>query len=244
LNDIWRTTSRKKHPSFISLYLLAAMGAATQFISEKPAPHLQKCSRSHTCKNVGAPKKNEEDRDRRGRGQARKKIQKACRYWLAGNCMHTGDDCKYLHSHVVGGSDVTFLTKLVGHSNKVCSFSVSLFALHILSLFWLASGFLAPSAYSWFARSLLVSLQHVLCFLVSLSFFHIHLICLVSLSFLHIHLICLVSLSFLHTHLICLVSLFYVLCFWVFLSSLHIHLIYFLPTGYSRDCFSFSFRRC
>lgn len=32
--------------------------------------------------------------------------------------MHTGDDCKYLHSHVVGGSDVTFLTKLVGHSNK------------------------------------------------------------------------------------------------------------------------------
>lgn len=44
---------------------------------------------------------------------------KACPYWLAGNCKHAGDDCKYLHSHVIGGSDVTFLTKLVGHDNKV-----------------------------------------------------------------------------------------------------------------------------
>jgi hypothetical protein len=44
---------------------------------------------------------------------------KACPYWLVGNCKYVGDDCKYLHSHVIGGSDVTFLTKLVGHDNKV-----------------------------------------------------------------------------------------------------------------------------
>ena len=54
------------------------------------------------------------------RVHAQKKIQKVCRYWLAGNCKHAGHDCKYLHSFVGGASDVTFLTKLVGHCYKVC----------------------------------------------------------------------------------------------------------------------------
>ncbi|KAH9321721.1 hypothetical protein KI387_016360, partial [Taxus chinensis] len=42
---------------------------------------------------------------------------KVCNYWIAGNCRH-GDDCKFLHSFVVGG-DVTFLTQLVGHEKAV-----------------------------------------------------------------------------------------------------------------------------
>ena len=54
------------------------------------------------------------------RVHAQKKIQKVCRYWLAGNCKHAGHDCKYLHSFVGGASDVTFPTKLVGHCYKVC----------------------------------------------------------------------------------------------------------------------------
>jgi hypothetical protein len=63
------------------------------------------------CKRVGATATD---------GCGPKNIRdKACPYWLAGNCKHAGDDCKYLHSHVIGGSDVTFLTKLVGHDNKV-----------------------------------------------------------------------------------------------------------------------------
>jgi len=62
------------------------------------------------CKRVGATATD---------GCGPKNIRdKACPYWLAGNCKHAGDDCKYLHSHVIGGSDVTFLTKLVGHDNK------------------------------------------------------------------------------------------------------------------------------
>ena len=161
------------------------MGAGTQSISQKP--HLQKLSRSHTCKNFGAPKQNGEERDRQGRGQIRQKIQKACSYWLAGICKHAGDDCRYLHSHSVGGSDVTFLTKLVGHRNKVGSFLVSLFALHILSLFW------SLPVLCWFSALFLVFLIfltypfdllssrswflyfYVFCFLVRLSSLHVHL---------------------------------------------------------------------
>lgn len=103
--------------------------AAMEIISEKPAGGNKRSSSSytysytHNSKRVGAPKRYEEDVDRCGRGKIQKKIQchgdKACTYWLAGNCKYAGDDCKYLHSHVIGGSDATFLTKLVGHDNKV-----------------------------------------------------------------------------------------------------------------------------
>ena len=83
-----------------------------EIISEKPAGENQTTSYTYIhnrlprhCKRIGA---------------AAKKIRdKACAYWLAGNCRHSGDECKYLHSHVTGGSDVTFLTKLVGHDSKV-----------------------------------------------------------------------------------------------------------------------------
>jgi len=69
---------------------------------------------------------------------------KACPYWLAGNCKYVGDDCKYLHSHVIGGSDVTFLTKLVGHDNKV---RLGLVCSMFLSC-QIIVGFLICSAYS------------------------------------------------------------------------------------------------
>ena len=69
---------------------------------------------------------------------------KACPYWLAGNCKYVGDDCKYLHSHVIGGSDVTFLTKLVGHDNKV---RLGLVCSMFLSC-QIIVGFLVFSAYS------------------------------------------------------------------------------------------------
>ena len=119
----------------------------------------------HNSKRVGATKRDEEDSDRRNnnrwgreRGQSPKKIQRQCSFWLAGNCKHAGGDCKYLHSHVIGGSELTFLTKLAGHDNKV--------------------GFLICSAYSWFGCILLCIflVSSFLVFLFSLLAHHIHLI--------------------------------------------------------------------
>ncbi|GLJ54865.1 hypothetical protein SUGI_1178220 [Cryptomeria japonica] len=40
-----------------------------------------------------------------------------CNYWISGSCKH-GEDCKFLHSFVVGG-DVTFLTLLAGHEKAI-----------------------------------------------------------------------------------------------------------------------------
>jgi len=130
--------------------------AAMEIISEEPTPAAAGGNKrswnsytytyTHNCKRVGAPKGYEEGMDRRGRGQIQKKLQchedKACTYWLAGNCKYAGDDCKYLHSHVVGGSDVTFLTNLVGHDNKVFAF------LELYVRVWWFLGFLI--IVSWF----------------------------------------------------------------------------------------------
>lgn len=91
-------------------------------IDMEPEPARGSKKSSHNSKRVVAPKRYEENMDKRNnsrcrRGQIQKK-DKACRYWLAGNCKYASDDCKYLHSHVIEGSNVTFMTKLIGHDNK------------------------------------------------------------------------------------------------------------------------------
>jgi len=148
----------------------------------------------HNSKRVGATKRDEEnDSDRsnnnrwgrgRVRGQIRKKIQRQCSFWLAGNCKHAGGDCKYLHSHVIRGSEVTFLAKLAGHDNKVgfliCS-AYSWFGCFLLCIF-LVSSFLVFLVGSPYSFDLVVSLLCFLvwlgfgCFLVSLFSLHLHLV--------------------------------------------------------------------
>jgi hypothetical protein len=168
------------------------MDTDMEAVSEKPREGNKRSSNSYTqnCKRVGAPKRYGKDRRRKGRIH-KNKIQKACTYWLAGNCKYTADDCKYLHSHVIGGSDVTFLTNLVGHDNKVGCFLVSLFALHILGFSWFAYllciflvslfplrtlGLLICSAYS-FEKVVSWFPYYMFCFLVSIFSLHkIHLI--------------------------------------------------------------------
>lgn len=105
-----------------------AMDIDMDIISDKPEPTggNKKCSTSYSYSHTS-----KRNNSRCKRVQILKK-DKACRYWLAGNCKYGREDCKYLHSDVIEGSNVTFLTKLVGHDNKVClvCFLVSLFALY------------------------------------------------------------------------------------------------------------------
>eukprot|EP00253_Pinus_taeda_P011727 PITA_11727 len=118
--------SGKPVPMDIDIDIISEKSVAMDIISKKPTGGNKKSSTfysySQNSKRFGAPKRCEEKMDRRNkggwrRGQIQKK-DKACRYWLAGNCKYARDDCRYLHSHFIGGSDVTFMTKLVGHDNK------------------------------------------------------------------------------------------------------------------------------
>eukprot|EP00253_Pinus_taeda_P021228 PITA_21228 len=118
--------SGKPVPMDIDIDIISEKSVAMDIISKKPTGGNKKSSTSYSysqnSKRFGAPKRCEEKMDRRNkggwrRGQIQKK-DKACHYWLAGNCKYARDDCRYLHSHFIGGSDATFMTKLVGHDNK------------------------------------------------------------------------------------------------------------------------------